>query len=135
MYRWRNCKCIYSISRNIFVFLGGLITYANDLKMSLANVPEKILQKHGAVSEQTAKAMAEGGRLKLNTDYTIAVTGIAGPDGGTKEKPVGTVWIALAGPHRTIAKVFHFGNHRGRNIEKTMLYAANLIRKEILEIA
>lgn len=115
-------------------FQGGLITYSNELKQSLANVPSDILEKHGAVSEEVAKAMAKGGKNALSVDYTIAVTGIAGPEGGTDEKPVGTVWIAVATPEKVIAKHFLFGEHRGRNIEKTQLYSANLLRKVILEL-
>ncbi|HLV43081.1 MAG TPA: competence/damage-inducible protein A [Brumimicrobium sp.] len=123
----------YAGSSNFFK--GGLITYSNDLKTKLAHVPEEILNKYGAVSKEVAKAMAVGGKAQLNVDYTIAVTGIAGPDGGTDEKPVGTVWIAIATPNGVIAQHFLFGEHRGRNIEKTELYAANLLRKVVLGIA
>ncbi len=113
---------------------GGIITYSNEIKIQLAHVKPKTLEDFGAVSEEVAKEMALGGKKQLGADYTIAVTGIAGPEGGTKEKPVGTVWIAVASPERVIAKHFLFGKHRGRNIEKTKLFAANLLRKEILNI-
>jgi nicotinamide-nucleotide amidase len=115
-------------------FQGGLITYSNALKMQLANVSAETLDKYGAVSEEVVKEMALGGKKQLGVDYTIAVTGIAGPDGGSEEKPVGTVWIAVASPSGVVAKHFLFGEHRGRNIEKTTLYAANLLRKIILDI-
>jgi nicotinamide-nucleotide amidase len=115
-------------------FQGGLVTYSNDLKMKLANVKQETLDSHGAVSEETVKEMALGGRNNLNVDYTIAVSGIAGPNGGTEEKPVGTVWIAVAHPEGVIAKKFLFGEHRGRNLEKTQLYAANMLRKVMMNI-
>lgn len=115
-------------------FNGGLITYSNTLKHKLANVSLDTLNKFGAVSEEVAKEMAIGGKKELNVDYAIAVTGIAGPDGGTEEKPVGTVWIAVASPDGVFTEHFLFGEHRGRNIEKTQLYAANLLRKIILKI-
>lgn len=115
-------------------FQGGLITYSNELKHKLANVPEDILNKYGAVSEEVAKAMALGGQKVLNTDYVIAVTGIAGPNGGTEDKPVGLVWMAVATPEGVYTQHHHFGDHRGRNIEKTQLYAANFLRKLLLKI-
>ncbi|RYM33375.1 competence/damage-inducible protein A [Brumimicrobium glaciale] len=115
-------------------FQGGLITYSNALKHKLANVSLKSLEEFGAVSEEVAKEMALGGQKVLNVDYTIAVTGIAGPDGGTDEKPVGTVWIAIATPDGVFTEHYLFGEHRGRNIEKTGLYAANFLRKLILGI-
>jgi nicotinamide-nucleotide amidase len=115
-------------------FQGGLITYSNALKHKLANVSSKSLKEFGAVSEEVAKEMALGGQKVLNVDYTIAVTGIAGPDGGTDEKPVGTVWIAIATPDGVFTEHYLFGEHRGRNIEKTGLYAANFLRKLILGI-
>jgi len=78
------------------VFRGGLITYSNELKTSLADVPPAILASHGAVSRETAEAMAEGGLHRLGVDECLAVTGVAGPAGGTDAKPVGTVYIAVA---------------------------------------
>lgn len=115
-------------------FQGGVVTYSNDLKVKLANVQQETLDVHGAVSEETVKDMALGGKKTLNVDYAIAVSGIAGPDGGTEEKPVGTVWIAVAHPNGVVAKKFLFGEHRGRNLEKTQLYAANMLRKVLLSI-
>lgn len=115
-------------------FQGGLVTYSNDLKVKLANVKQDTLDTYGAVSEETVKEMAEGGKKCLNVDYTIAVSGIAGPGGGTEEKPVGTVWIAVGHPKGVVAKKFLFGEHRGRNLEKTQLYSANMLRKVLLGI-
>lgn len=77
-------------------FRGGVVAYHNEVKQQLLGVPTSLLEKHGAVSEQVALAMAEGARRVIGSDLALAITGIAGPDGGTAEKPVGTVYIALA---------------------------------------
>ncbi len=77
------------------VYRGGVVSYHNDAKIAMLDVPSEILQEFGAVSQETVEAMAEGACHRLNADYSIAVTGIAGPDGGTPEKPVGTVWIGV----------------------------------------
>ncbi|MCL4219794.1 MAG: competence/damage-inducible protein A [Phycisphaerales bacterium] len=95
------------------VFAGGLVTYANEQKVALAGVPKHILDREGAVSRACAVAMAEGGRERLGTDHALSITGIAGPDGGTPGKPVGTVWIALAsGGAPTDARRFLFRGSR-----------------------
>ncbi len=77
-------------------FLGGVVAYSNEVKEKILGVPHEILLQYGAVSEETARAMAEGARRLLGSDLALAVTGIAGPTGGTPEKPVGLVYIALA---------------------------------------
>jgi PncC family amidohydrolase len=77
-------------------FAGALVTYANDVKVALADVPPDVLEAHGAVSAQVAKAMAEGTRQRLGVDIAVAVTGVAGPDGGTADKPVGLTYVAVA---------------------------------------
>ena len=77
-------------------FAGALVTYANELKVGLADVPEAVLEAHGAVSAQVAKAMAEGARRRLGVDVAVAVTGVAGPDGGSDAKPVGLTYVAVA---------------------------------------
>lgn len=115
-------------------FQGSLVTYSNDLKIKLANVSPNTLNSYGAVSKEVAIEMAKGGKEKLGVDYAIAVTGIAGPTGGSDEKPVGLVWIAIASSEKVIAKSFLFGTNRERNITKTQLYAANLLRKLLLDI-
>lgn len=77
-------------------FSGALVTYANDVKLALADVPPDVLAAHGAVSAQVARAMADGTRRRLGVDLTVAVTGVAGPDGGTAAKPVGLTYVAVA---------------------------------------
>jgi nicotinamide-nucleotide amidase len=86
------------------VFLGGMVSYANEAKGNILGVSPEALKEHGAVSEVVAREMAEGARKKFGADFAIAVTGIAGPTGGTKEKPVGTVFIALAGGFGTVVE-------------------------------
>ncbi|MBD1392081.1 competence/damage-inducible protein A [Mucilaginibacter glaciei] len=105
------------------VFLGGAVSYAYELKESILGVKNETLWQHGAVSEETVKEMAEGALLNFKSDYAMAVTGIAGPGGGTEDKPVGTVWIAAANANKTVAKKFTFGNKRLQNIERSAVAA------------
>lgn len=102
-------------------YLGSTLTYANDAKRTLLDVSTEVIEKHGAVSEEVVRMMAMNVRKKLNADYAIATTGIAGPGGGTEEKPVGTVWIALATRDGVEAKKFLFGDNRERNIQRSAL--------------
>ncbi|MEP7234778.1 MAG: competence/damage-inducible protein A [Ignavibacteriota bacterium] len=116
------------------VFIGGIVSYTNLIKTSELGVPKELIEKFGAVSEECAVAMAEGALKKFGTTYSVAITGIAGPGGGTKEKPVGTVWIALAERSKpTIARSFRFGG--GRNIvrERSTDLALEILRKRLLE--
>lgn len=83
------------------MFTHGFVTYANAAKTQMLGVPATMLAEHGAVSEPVARAMAEGARQRAGTDYAISTTGIAGPEGGSPDKPVGTVWFGLAGPDGT----------------------------------
>ncbi|MFW9598591.1 MAG: CinA family protein, partial [Paludibacter sp.] len=85
----------------------------------LLGVPGEVIEQYGAVSEQVVKQMAEGVKRMMHTDYAIATSGIAGPDGGTPEKPVGTVWIAISTPEGTEALLYNFGLNRQQNIERT----------------
>jgi len=109
------------------VFAGGGIVYTNQLKSSLLGVNEDTLENFGAVSEETIKEMVRGALINFDTDYAIAVSGVAGPDGGSVEKPVGTVWIAVANKHQTGAKKFNFNNKRLQNIERSAIASLNLL--------
>ncbi|MGB3064836.1 competence/damage-inducible protein A [Sphingobacterium thalpophilum] len=115
------------------IFVGGTIPYSNRLKQLLLGVHEHTLSQFGAVSEQTALEMAQGAKIKFETDYAIATTGIAGPGGGSIEKPVGTVWIAVAGRKKSISRKFQFNNDRLINIERTRMNALLLLWKLLSE--
>ena len=104
-------------------YMGSVIAYDNRIKEQVLSVAHDTLMEHGTVSEQTVREMAEGVRALMNTDYAIATSGIAGPTGGTKDKPVGTVWIAWATPIGTEARCFHFGVARER--EQITMRAVN----------
>ncbi len=123
-----------SISGSSAYFDGSLITYSYDAKENFLGVSHETLLHHGAVSEETVREMVAGVTLKFNTKYAIAVSGIAGPDGGTPDKPVGTVWIALATPKETIARKFFFHRNRIQNIEMTCVAALNMLRMEMIGI-
>lgn len=123
-----------SVSGSSGYVQGGLVTYSNDLKMKLASVKAQTLEQFGAVSEETVLEMAAGGKQQLGVDWSISVSGIAGPTGGSEEKPVGTVWIAIDGPERKISRKFLFGTDRQRTVQMTVLMALNILRCEILGI-
>ncbi|WP_192821755.1 competence/damage-inducible protein A [Rufibacter sp. LB8] len=112
-------------------FKGSVVAYSNDVKQAQLGVTPETLAQHGAVSEETVKQMAEGVRQLLQTDIGIATSGIAGPDGGTPEKPVGTIWIAYADAHQTIARKISYNKTRLLNIEYTTLQALNLVRQSL----
>jgi nicotinamide-nucleotide amidase len=97
------------------VFLGGVIAYANSIKEGLLGVPPELLAVHGAVSDPVAQAMAEGARRATGAIWAVAVTGIAGPGGGSAEKPVGLVHLAIAGPDGCMSEGVRFGASRGRS--------------------
>lgn len=111
-------------------FRGGIVAYSNEVKECALGVKHSTLEQYGAVSEQTAREMAEGVRERFDSDYAIATTGIAGPDGGTPTKPVGTVWIAVASRTHTEAALLNFpGRRRQQNIDRSVNQAfAMLIR-------
>jgi nicotinamide-nucleotide amidase len=119
---------ITSVPGSSAYFTGSVVAYSNTVKMDTLGVKEKTLIAHGAVSEQTVTEMALGIKRKFGTDYAIAVSGVAGPDGGTEEKPVGTIWIAVAGPKNIIIEKYNFGKHRQRNIRVAALTALNKLR-------
>jgi len=115
------------------VFLGGAVSYSNQLKKIMLGVLDQTLSDFGAVSEETVKEMANGAKSEYKSDYSISVSGIAGPDGGSIEKPVGTVWIAVSGKSKTISKKFTFGNKRVQNIERAAISALTLLFKLLKE--
>ena len=108
------------------VLLGGIVSYSNGVKMKVLGVGEDILRDFGAVSEQCAAGMAEGARRVLGCDIAVSVTGIAGPGGGTAEKPVGTVCFGIASADGTKTKTEHFPSGAGRNAIRAMTVAAAL---------
>jgi nicotinamide-nucleotide amidase len=116
-----------NISGSSSYFDRGVITYSNTAKIELLGVPADFLEQYGAVSEQTAKAMATGIRKRASVDIGISTTGIAGPTGGTKEKPVGLVYIGLATRETVIVKRFLFSGDRLTNKESTCDAALELL--------
>lgn len=119
---------ITSIPGSSTWYNGSIVSYSNNAKSTLLDVPHELLDKHGAVSKEVVEVMAKNVREKLKTTWSIAVSGIAGPDGGTIEKPVGTVWIAIAGPNLVYSEQFLFGDNRERNIRRSAIAALNLLR-------
>ena len=113
-------------------FKGGVVAYSNEVKQNVLGVSPKEIENHGAVSKEVVEQMAQGVRKVLKTAIGVATSGIAGPDGGTPQKPVGTVWIAASDGQKTISKLFQFGNFRERNIEKAT-FAAIFLIKELVE--
>lgn len=113
-------------------FTGGVVAYDNKVKTELLGVRGADIEREGAVSRTVAEQMAEGARRVFGTDYAIATTGVAGPGGGSEEKPVGTVWVAVAHPEGVVSKKFTFGNLRAVNIERASATAANMLRECLL---
>lgn len=113
-------------------FRGGVVAYSNEVKECALGVKHETLAAHGAVSEETVREMAEGVRQRLGADYAIATTGIAGPGGGTPEKPVGTVWVAVSTPERTVAQLMHYGDRRQQTIDRTANQAYAMLVRELL---
>ena len=116
------------------VFLGGVIAYANRVKQQVLGVPEALLETHGAVSDPVAEAMAEGARRLTGADWGLAITGVAGPGGGSEQKPVGLVHIAVAGPQGCSSEGLRFGSSRGRAWIQT-LSAGEALNRLRLQLA
>ena len=116
------------------VFFGGAVSYSYELKESILGVKNETLWQFGAVSEETVTEMAEGALLNFKSDYSIAVTGIAGPGGGLPDKPVGTVWIAVARAGKTVKKKFTFGDKRIQNIERTAISALGMLNTLLKDV-
>ncbi len=118
-----------SVGGSSAYFKGSIVAYHNEIKTQLLDVPVEMLQTHGAVSEEVVKLMAENVRIKLKSDIGIACSGVAGPTGGTAEKPVGTVWIAYSDKDKTISKKLLLGTLRENNIKLTCVHLLNMVRK------
>ena len=113
-------------------FWGSIVSYSNAVKVTQLGVRPETLEQFGAVSEETIRQMAEGVRQALGTHVGIATSGIAGPDGGTPDKPVGTIWIACATNQRTVTRLLKLGQYRDQNIQLTSTYLLNMLREEVL---
>jgi len=114
-------------------FKGSIVAYSNEVKANVLGVNKNSLEDFGAVSQQVVEQMAAGACKTIGSDYAIATSGIAGPDGGTDEKPVGTVWIAVTSADQVISQKFVFSKERGRNIRMASQAGFNMLRKLILE--
>lgn len=125
---------ITSVPGSSDYYIGSVIAYAYRIKEDFLNIDPKLLNTHGAVSEQAVSLMATDIQQKFSTDYSIACSGIAGPGGGTAEKPVGTVWIAIATPEKVITKKLQLGRVRERVILETSQHALNMLRKAIIGV-
>jgi nicotinamide-nucleotide amidase len=125
---------ITSLPGSSAIYYGSVISYDNSVKENILKVSPDTLQQHGAVSEETVTQMAKGVLQALGTDYAIATSGIMGPGGGSPEKPVGTVWIAVASKQKVEARKFTFRFDRSRNTELSAHNALNLLRKFIIDV-
>jgi len=124
---------ITSVAGSSAYFRGSIVAYANELKTRFLWVNENLIKKHGAVSRNVVEAMAINGCQTMSSDFCVATSGIAGPTGGTPEKPVGSVWIAVAFGEKVTSKLLHLGDQRDRNIARASLAALALLREKILE--
>ena len=115
------------------VFLGGIVAYADEVKIAQLGVPEGVLAEHGAVSEEAAAAMAQGARARLGADVAVSVTGVAGPGGGTGEKPVGLVFLHAAGPGGELARRLDFPGDRETIRQRAAVVALHLVRRLVTE--
>lgn len=122
---------ITSVSGSSEYYKGSVVSYCNEVKADVLGVSRADLEKYGAVSSTVAEQMASGVRRLLKTDYAVATTGIAGPTGGSEEKPVGTVWIAVATPTKVVSRKYVFGKDRSINIER---FAASALSMLIVEM-
>ncbi|MEL6867312.1 MAG: nicotinamide-nucleotide amidohydrolase family protein, partial [Bacteroidota bacterium] len=124
---------ITSVPGSSAYFKGSVIAYANEVKMEQLGVQEETLKAHGAVSEPTVREMVKGVIKKLGADVGIATSGIAGPGGGTADKPVGTIWMAVGDREQVVCEKLKLGKDRIRNIQFTSTQVLNLLRKFLLE--
>lgn len=110
-------------------FLGGVVSYSNEVKAKVLSVPQEYIDKYGAVSRPVVEAMASGVRRLTGSEYAVATSGIAGPGGGTADKPVGSVWIAACNSERTVSRLFHFYGGRSEVIESATKAALDLLEE------
>ena len=125
---------ITSVSGSSGYFTGSVIAYQNNIKTEVLNVEEAVINNHGAVSQQVVEQMAHGVRNRFKTDTAIATSGIAGPLGGSQEKPVGTTWICVVYGDKTVARTFRFGGTRERIIAQASYTGMQLLRRLILDL-
>lgn len=124
-------KVITAIPGSSAAFKGTVVSYATEVKEKVLGVSHLDIEKYTVVSRQVVEQMAVGVRNLLETDYAVATTGIAGPDGGTEQTPVGTVWMAVATPDGVVSKVGNFGKDRGNNIERATNTVLEMLRQEL----
>ena len=125
---------ITSVSGSSRYFAGGIIAYSNEVKISELGLKKSTLNKYGAVSEETAIEMALGARKRFCSDFALSITGVAGPDGGTDEKPVGLTFVGFASAHKSFAKEFNFGQDRETNRTRACYAALEILRRDILAL-
>ncbi|HWE04999.1 MAG TPA: nicotinamide-nucleotide amidohydrolase family protein, partial [Tepidisphaeraceae bacterium] len=125
-------KMLTDVAGSSAYFRQGVVTYSNKAKTDLLLVPAEMILQHGAVSEPVARAMAQGSQRQAGTAYALSITGIAGPDGGTPIKPVGSVWIALAHPQGCFARLFLFPGDREMIRDRAAKMALTLLRFHLL---
>ncbi len=127
-------EIITSASGSSKYFVGGIIAYSNEVKISELGVKKTTLSKFRAVSEETAIEMALGARKRFSADFALSITGVAGPDGGTDEKPVGLTFIGMASAHKSYAREFNFGRDRETNRTRACYAALEMLRRDILDL-
>lgn len=125
------CGSITDIAGSSDALVGGIVSYANEVKENVLGVPDAVLATVGAVSEETARAMAEGARRVLGADIAVSTTGVAGPGGGSAEKPVGTVWFGIAAPAGTQAFLKHFDGDRTAVRSQAVAFALGLLEEAL----
>ncbi|MDR1371453.1 MAG: CinA family protein [Dysgonamonadaceae bacterium] len=130
----RMAGLITSVPGSSAYFNGGIVSYSNEIKHSLLGVSQSDLDSYGAVSEQVVVQMSKGARQALKSDCAIATSGIAGPDGGTPDKPVGTVWIAVSYKETTAARRFQFSGNREENMLSSANSGINMLLDLVSEI-
>ena len=114
-------------------YFNGVLSYANRVKKEVLGVDKNLIEKYGAVSQEVVEAMALGVKRAMHSDYAIATSGVAGPGGGTLQKPVGTLWIAISSPTLTMSKLFKLGGDRERIILRGAVTALNMLRLRMVE--